>query len=409
MPSKNVLPEALKAALHRNPHTSPSSSLFAGMVNVCMEKIFIHYDKDLVISSWGASRDVSPGCYEKLVDLLAKEDIKPVYVSNSDANEDLDCLDSGATTVYASLDRHIVIALRWSPLADYKDEQDPKKFGGRCEFQIVEPFGGNKNLIASRAQKIFDSHKAQEKSYIYTIITCGNGFALETLGIGGIPLIKENYSTEVQESYQQMVDDLKSKTPLGRLSIINGTPGTGKTYLVRGLVDEIPECKFIIVPPHLVSHLSNPEFLAFFISDRASNTEEENSRPLVLILEDADTCLTNRGADNMSSISAILNLTDGIIGSLLNFRIIATTNAKKVQLDPALKRAGRLSVAMTIDELDKEQIIDIYMRLTKSDNYEVAEEATSNCSTLADVYATAKGAKKTEKKTKKVNVVGFNR
>lgn len=403
-----TISEALKAAIHRNGYSTPSNALFSGMVNSCIEQILQEYDEKLIMSAWGRGDSVAPGFYEEAIKIIEETGLLPIFVSNSEAGENLEDLEDGSSIVYASVDKHIVIVLRWSPDEDLKDENNPKIFGGFSEFQIVEPFSKDKTSLASKIKKLFDKYVAPEKSYIYTIVTHGQGFGLETLGIGGIPLVRENYSTEVQEAYEQIVSDLKSSEPLGRLSIINGPPGTGKTYLVRALVDDVPECKFVIVPPHLVSHLGDPQFLAFFIQERSNSGDAAEGKPLVLVLEDADQCLTERAADNMASVSAILNLTDGIIGSLINFRIVATTNAKTVALDPALTRPGRLSAAMTIGELDRDHICDIYMRLTKSDDVAAAREATVNCSTLADVYAVAKGAKKDKKKAKS-KVVGFGR
>ncbi len=49
----------------------------------------------------------------------------------------------------------------------------------------------------------------------------------------------------------------------------------------------------------------------------------------MLIVEDADECLVQRGSDNMSTIASVLNISDGILGSILDVRVLATTNAEK--------------------------------------------------------------------------------
>jgi len=86
-------------------------------------------------------------------------------------------------------------------------------------------------------------------------------------------------------------------------------------------------------------------------------------RPLVLVLEDADDCLTARAGDNMSNISAVLNLADGIMSDTLDIRMVATTNAKRVELDKALERNGRIGAYLKVPPLSKEQAAKILLRL----------------------------------------------
>jgi ATP-dependent 26S proteasome regulatory subunit len=85
---------------------------------------------------------------------------------------------------------------------------------------------------------------------------------------------------------------------------------------------------------------------------------------MVLILEDADEVLAPRENGNLSAISGVLNIGDGIVGSTLDIRIVATTNAKETQLDPAVKRPGRLNVFAHVGKLSPEQCSEIYTRLT---------------------------------------------
>jgi len=84
----------------------------------------------------------------------------------------------------------------------------------------------------------------------------------------------------------------------------------------------------------------------------------------------------------------LLNYTDGIMSDLLNIRFIATTNAPHLQIDPALKRAGRLLKHCLVDELAVEQANKIYSRLTEDKGTDWFTEPTS----LASIYARASGA-----------------
>ena len=117
--------------------------------------------------------------------------------------------------------------------------------------------------------------------------------------------------------------------------------------MLRGIMYAAPHLTYIVVPPDLVSELMGPSFIPALVKARRG---VEGS--IVLILEDADSCLIRRGADNMSGIAGLLNFSDGIIGSVLDVRIVATTNAKKLDIDDALRRPGRLSIEMEIEPLE---------------------------------------------------------
>src|SRR5690606_15176095 len=91
------------------------------------------------------------------------------------------------------------------------------------------------------------------------------------------------------------------------------------------------------------------------------------------------------GADNMHNISALLNLTDGLWGAALDLRIVATTNAKSLEFDPAITRPGRMTVLETIGKLDNEHANAVYTRLTGK------AIKGSGSYTLAEVYAAANG------------------
>jgi SpoVK/Ycf46/Vps4 family AAA+-type ATPase len=123
---------------------------------------------------------------------------------------------------------------------------------------------------------------------------------------------------------------------------------------------------------------------------------------------------------NMTVIGDLLNYADGIIGSIIDFRIIATTNAKEVEIEEALMRPGRLSKHVHIGYLSFEEANNIYIRLIDAD--ENAPRLDSGKYTLADVYAAAhhwnhrdkkdvvieESIDKSDKKNGKRKAIGFN-
>lgn len=95
--------------------------------------------------------------------------------------------------------------------------------------------------------------------------------------------------------------------------------------------------------------------------------QRDNECRLIILLEDADTLLVPRQADNMSDIQTVLNLSDGLLGEALDIRLIATTNAKRVDMDPALKRDGRLCCHIEVPDLSAEHANRVYSRLTQKE------------------------------------------
>ena len=200
-----------------------------------------------------------------------------------------------------------------------------------------------------------------KKGYVFAIMRNSKGaLELTKVGFAGVSLEKGNYLPSVIRDYEYAVEDMKSKDPTGRVVIMDGLPGGGKTFLTKALLMEIPDAMFVIVPPSMIPTMSGPDLLPLLLRTRE---DYRKKGPTVLILEDADQCLAPRGPDNMSAISSVLNLGDGIFGSLFDVRIIATTNCEVKEIDGAILRDGRLSKRISINHLPYEFANGIYKRL----------------------------------------------
>lgn len=204
-----------------------------------------------------------------------------------------------------------------------------------------------------------------------------DGLITRELGVVGVPLSLENYSTALRPHIQEVLADLKSPLPSGKLTIVEGEPGTGKTFLIRSLISELPNAFFVVVPPSLVDQLGDPSIIPVLLRLKSSDDsvsdedllsdarKQKATNPIVLIVEDADDCLVKRNGANMPAISTILNLTSGILGDLLDIRIIATTNAKMEEFDDALTRHGRMSYHLQVGKLTHEEACETYKRILK--------------------------------------------
>lgn len=216
---------------------------------------------------------------------------------------------------------------------------------------------------------------------IYVLISEHGDTQFRPQAIAPVPAVRENYAPDVLAAYDHVKQDLASKDPCGRITILEGEPGTGKTHLVRGLLAEVQDCVFAIVPPHMVTTFADPSFMPVVMQF----ARRDDGKRAVFVLEDADSALVPRGCDNIAAISTLLNMSDGILGSLVDMRLVVTTNAKKVEIDAAITRPGRMCRHIHVGKLSAAEASAVYKRITG-----VEKELKSM--TLASIYLAARQA-----------------
>ena len=222
-------------------------------------------------------------------------------------------------------------------------------------------------MVATDASLIDDFHEfskdriKQRSEYsgeVYMLGEVRGDVRLYHLGHGGVPLERGNYAPKVIESYDKMVRELGAPTPRGGLALIDGSPGTGKTFFVRGLIEAIANAIFIYIPASMIEALDKPSFVPALLG-----VASENPGPKILVIEDADVLLVERKMDNVAALSTLLNITDGTFGDLIDLRVIATTNARRIEIDKAMQRKGRVLDKITIEALQPDHANDLTEKL----------------------------------------------
>jgi hypothetical protein len=217
---------------------------------------------------------------------------------------------------------------------------------------------------------------------IYMLKADREGVHFTQIGTAGRALRRENYAAETLREVDHVVFDIEAAEPCGRLALLTGPAGTGKTHLIRSMIATAKRPRFVVLQPGSLRTMleAGPVgALAEFANDEAAG------RPIVLIVEDADDCLVPRAADNMSLIAVLLNLSDGIIGSTFDIRVLVTTNARHTEIDPAILRPGRLCRHVEVPALHPDHATDLLRSLLGAEPRAPFRKPV----TLAEVYAAA--------------------
>lgn len=152
--------------------------------------------------------------------------------------------------------------------------------------------------------------------------------------------IEENYNDDFKEVHETIFRRLSRSNDKGMI-LLHGKPGTGKTSYIRYLVASLKK-DVIFLPPNMATALTNPDLLSILMDNTNS----------VLVIEDAENIIIDREKNGGSPVSALLNISDGLLSDCLNIQIICSFNTDLSKVDPALIRKGRLIAKYEFGELD---------------------------------------------------------
>ncbi len=162
--------------------------------------------------------------------------------------------------------------------------------------------------------------------------------------------IRRNYPSGAAEAFDRLVG-LDGDALNGRILLVHGPPGTGKTTALRSLAKQWREwCQldFVLDPDRL---FASPGYLIEVIMG------DDDDKPWrLLLLEDCDELIRpGAKASAGQAMSRLLNLTDGLLGQGRQVLVAITTNEDITRLHPAITRPGRCLAQIEVGALPYDQ------------------------------------------------------
>jgi hypothetical protein len=188
--------------------------------------------------------------------------------------------------------------------------------------------------------KRFKNKSTKQKPKISLLINTAHGIDTKSFDIAKPKLsIEFNYNDDFIPVHQIITKRLSKKNDKG-LVLLHGKPGTGKTSYIRYLIASVKK-DVIFLPPNMASCITNPDLISILMN-------KPNS---IFVIEDAENIVIDRERAESSPVSALLNISDGLLSDCLNIQIICSFNTELAKVDNALLRKGRLIAKYEFKEL----------------------------------------------------------
>jgi SpoVK/Ycf46/Vps4 family AAA+-type ATPase len=196
--------------------------------------------------------------------------------------------------------------------------------------------------------------KKPDEPWFYMLRKDNDSFSIEKIVNKSAALDEESlqicYGTDSPAWVSDFAKNTQAKS--GGITILDGPPGTGKSTLIAELMRRLYQTHvFYVLPVGQHDSLSQPNMVEFWQEQNGSHPNEVK----VIIMEDAEKILFQRRSDNNESVSALLNIADGLMGQMLRVHVLCTLNHGMDQLDPAILRPGRLRSYRYVGFLSREK------------------------------------------------------
>ena len=192
--------------------------------------------------------------------------------------------------------------------------------------------------------KKFKPRKGRRLPLISLLVNTSTGIDTKFMEITKPKLnIEDNYNDDFKEIHQTIIRRLSKNNDKG-LVLLHGKPGTGKTSYIRYLISSLKK-NIIFLPPNMANAITNPNLISVLIDNPNS----------IFVIEDAENIVVDREKEGNSPVSALLNISDGLLSDCLNIQVICSFNTDISKVDSALMRKGRLIAKYEFKELEIEK------------------------------------------------------
>jgi hypothetical protein len=233
----------------------------------------------------------------------------------------------------------------------------------------------------------FKEKVRQQKPEVSLVIKGSEGLELKDMEIKRTKLdIDLYYDNDFKAVDEQIRKRLNKKADKG-IVLLHGLPGTGKTTYLRYLIGKIKK-RVLFLSADIAGDLMSPLFIQLLIDNPDS----------VIIIEDAEQIIMDRRNNSQSSVSGLLNISDGLMADFLNAQLICTFNSPLTLVDSALMRKGRLIAKYEFGKLPVEKAQRLSDRMGKSEIITIPQ-------TLAEIA----NPEEVNPKQEHTAVIGFRR